>query len=80
MKMLVFERPIQRDLPELCKPNNNFSRGTKVFALKNVIPMTYIFEKMFVSNLQVMHLDQSSRLFWGYHFLVTILLGLWISY
>ena len=34
MKMLVFERPFQRDLPEPCKPTNNFSRGPKVFSLK----------------------------------------------
>ena len=34
MKMLVFGRPFQQDLPEPYKPTNNFSRGQKVFALK----------------------------------------------
>ena len=29
MKMMVFERPFQRDLVEPCKPINNFSRGPK---------------------------------------------------
>ena len=38
MKMLVFERPFQRDLPEPCKPTNNFSRGPKVLSLKKWQP------------------------------------------
>ena len=29
MKMLVFERPFQRDLVEPCKSTNNFSKGPK---------------------------------------------------
>ena len=29
MKMLVFERPLQRELVEPFKPSNNFSRGPK---------------------------------------------------
>ena len=40
MKLCVYERRFQQDLPEPCKPTNNFYRGPKVFALKNVIPMT----------------------------------------
>ena len=38
MKMLVFERPFQRDLVEPCKPTNNFSRGPKGFSLKKWQP------------------------------------------
>merc|ERR1712082_11881 len=37
MEMLFFERTFQRDLPEPCKPSNNFSRGPKVLSLKNVM-------------------------------------------
>ena len=40
MKMLVFERPFQRDLPEPCKPSNNFSRGPKVLSLIKRQPQT----------------------------------------
>ena len=38
MKMLVFERPFQRDLVEPCKPTNNFSRGPKVLSSKKCKP------------------------------------------
>ena len=38
MKMLVFERPFQRDLPEPCQPTNDFYRGPKVLSLKNCQP------------------------------------------
>ena len=37
MKMLVFERPFQRDLPEPYNPTNNFSKGPNVFFTKSEI-------------------------------------------
>ena len=58
MKMLIFERPFQRDLPEPYKSTNNFSRRPKVFAKKrkNVNPCSIShrgphFVKSWMSNI-----------------------------
>ena len=39
MKMCFFESRFQQDLPEPCKPTNNFYKGPKVFSTKTVNSM-----------------------------------------
>ena len=54
MKMLVFERPFQRDLVEPCKPTNNFSRGPKGFSLKKWQPQK-ILKICFIAYCAILH-------------------------
>ena len=54
MKMLVFERPFQRDLVEPCKPTNNFSRGLKGLSLKKWQPQN-ILKICFIAYCAILH-------------------------